>query len=120
MHDPRRLPRPQPACRMSPGQTLELVGESGQSLRIGVKTEIGLYLCRQLGEDARFFDQQFTIDRSGGAWLVVPNASARNQTLLNGQAVNSTVALKDGDVLAVGNAARVAKLPMLVRIQGKS
>jgi len=62
---------------------------------------------------------QFIVDRNGaGQWLVHPNLEAKNETMLNGEAVTAPTTIKNGDLLGVGRAAKgIVKLPLLVRIE---
>jgi hypothetical protein len=112
-------PTPPAKSRPSPLTRLELVSESGKSLNFGVRTEVGKHLCRPLGEDARFFAvEQFVVERTDdGTWLVSPDATATNQTILNGKALTAPEKLNEGDELGVGNEAKgIVKLPLSVRI----
>ncbi|MBN2584456.1 MAG: protein kinase [Planctomycetes bacterium] len=99
--------------------SLELVGPSGQRLSMRIRTDVGRNLCKPLGEDSVFWDTlQFTVDRKDGQWVVIPNAAATNETLLNGKAVAAESALKNGDTLAVGREAKgIAKLPLTVHLE---
>jgi hypothetical protein len=107
-------PPPEPEVRR-----IELVGESGHRIGIGVRTEVGKHLCKPFGDDARFFDTlQFVLDRGAdGEWAVEPNRDATNETMLNGKAITERAPLSDGDILAVGREAKgITKLPLTVRI----
>ena len=54
--------------------------------------------------------------RPGGAWQLVPRPGTTNETLLNGVAVIGPRPLHEGDVIAVGRAAKgIAKLPLTAR-----
>jgi hypothetical protein len=97
---------------------LQLVGEGGRALEIGVRTEVGKHLARQFGSDAEFFDaRQFVLERlPDGRWQVAPLPGAVNETLVNGEALAAPRALREGDVLAVGRQAKgIVKLPLTVR-----
>jgi hypothetical protein len=99
-------------------ERVQLVGDGGRTLHIGVRTEVGKHLARQFGGDAEFWDaRQFVIERlADGRWQVAPLPDAVNETLLNGEALAAPRPLRDGDVLAVGRAAKgIAKLPLTVR-----
>jgi serine/threonine protein kinase len=117
---PTEAPPPLPIEPEPPSvPKLELVSESGVRKGFGVRTEVGKYLCRAFGEEAKFFDNvQFVLDRGpDGQWVVEPNQDAKNQTMLNGKAVVEPTPLGDGDVLAVGREAKgITKLPLTVRI----
>jgi hypothetical protein len=97
---------------------IQLVGESGHVLTLGVRTPLGKNLVRQFGEDANVWDsEQLVMERGAdGAWQVVPGASTTNETLLNGAAITTPQVVSAGDVIAVGRAAKgIAKLPLTVR-----
>ena len=97
---------------------VQLVGESGHALTIGVRTPLGKHIVRQFGEDANVWDsEQLVVERGGdGAWQVVPGAATTNETLLNGMAITTPQQLQAGDVIAVGREAKgIAKLPLIVR-----
>jgi hypothetical protein len=97
---------------------IQLTGESGQSISVGVRTPLGKHMVRQFGEDSNVWDtEQCTLERGAdGAWQVVPQAGTTNETLLNGEAVTEPRPLREGDVIAVGRAAKgIAKLPLTVR-----
>ena len=96
---------------------LQLVGESGNALALGVRTEMGKYLARQFGSDAEFLDTtQFVLERrADGRWQVAPAGPTANETLLNGEVLVTPQPLSEGDVLAVGRKAKgIVKLPLTV------
>jgi hypothetical protein len=97
---------------------IQLTGESGQSISVGVRTPLGKHMVRQFGEDSNVWDtEQCTLERGAdGAWQVVPAAGTTNETLVNGEPVTGPRPLREGDVLAVGRAEKgIAKLPLTVR-----
>jgi serine/threonine protein kinase len=97
---------------------IQLVGETGQAMTVGVRTPLGKHIVRQFGEDFNVWDaEQMVLERGpDGTWMLVPNAGTTNDTMLNGEAVTSPRPLGDGDVIAVGRAAKgIAKLPLTVR-----
>ena len=97
---------------------IQLTGESGQPLNIGVRTPLGKHICRQFGPDSSFWDtEQCVLEKApDGTWQVIPRTGTTNETLLNGVAITSAQALHEGDVIAVGREAKgVAKLPLTVR-----
>jgi serine/threonine protein kinase len=114
---------PRPAARASSGapltsERIQLVGESGHAIAIGVRTPLGKHMVRQFGEDAAVWDaEQATVERGqDGVWQVVPRPGTTNETLLNGAAITSPRPLRDGDVIAVGRAAKgIEKLPLTAR-----
>ncbi|HEU4455630.1 MAG TPA: FHA domain-containing protein, partial [Longimicrobium sp.] len=99
-------------------ERIALVGESGQSMTVGVKTPVGKHIVRQFGEDSNVWDtEQLTLERGAdGTWQVVPAAGTTNETLVNGAPVTAPQPLNAGDVIAVGRAEKgIAKLPLTVR-----
>jgi serine/threonine protein kinase len=116
---PTRPAAPTPAAPSAGGAALRterirLVGETGHAITLGVRTHI----VRQFGEDANVWDsEQCTIERGpDGAWQVVPRPGTTNETLLNGAAITAPRPLHEGDVIAVGRAAKgIAKLPLTAR-----
>ncbi len=113
-----------PAAGAASGEPLrtdriQLAGESGQTISVGVRTPLGKHMVRQFGEDSNVWDtEQCTLERGAdGAWQVVPQAGTTNETLVNGEAVTEPRPLREGDVLAVGRAAKgISKLPLTVRV----
>jgi eukaryotic-like serine/threonine-protein kinase len=96
---------------------VQVVGDGGRSLHIGVRTELGKHLVRQFGSDAEFWDvRQCVLERrSDRRWQIVPLADAANETLLNGERIAAPQVLHEGDVIAVGReAAGIVKLPLTV------
>ena len=93
-------------------------GDSGKNIVMHMKTVIGRVVCRQFGEDSQFWsDPQFTLERVGEEWMVIPSTDAKNESMLNGKAITSNQTLKDGDELAVGRESKgVIKLPLRVKI----
>lgn len=99
-------------------ERIRLVGESGHAISVGVRTPLGKHIVRQFGEDANVWDtEQCTVERGqDGAWQLVPRPGTTNETLLNGRAVTEARPLREGDVIAVGRAAKgIAKLPLTAR-----
>ena len=97
---------------------IQLVAEGGQALQLGVRTELGKHVVRQLGAEAEFWDSpQCTLERQpDGRWRVTPAPGTANETLLNGEVLTGPQPLADGDVLAVGRKAKgIVKLPLRVR-----
>lgn len=100
---------------------VELAADSGKVLICGIRTDVGKHVCMGLGEDAKYLHdtKQFTLvpDESSGAWMLEPNAAAKNQTMVNGKAVTSPIKLGVGDVVGVGNEAKgIVKLPLTIRM----
>lgn len=99
-------------------ERIQLVGEAGRSMSLGVRTPLGKHAVRQFGDDFTYWDtEQCTLERRGdGVWQLVPRAGTTNETLLNGRALTAAEPLHAGDVLAVGREAKgIAKLPLTVR-----
>jgi len=97
---------------------VQLVGDGGRALAIGVRTVVGKHLVRQFGADAEFWDaEQCIIDRlPDRRWQLTPGAGTANETLLNGDVLTAPRPLRDGDVIAVGRKAKgIVKLPLTVR-----
>jgi hypothetical protein len=106
-----------------PGQPLvtdgiELLAADGRALHIGVRTELGKALVRQLGADGEFWDdRQCVLERQAGRqWVVSPVAGTTNETLVNGKTLRSPYPLRQGDLIAVGRQDKgVIKLPLTAR-----
>ncbi|HEX8363292.1 MAG TPA: FHA domain-containing protein, partial [Longimicrobium sp.] len=114
---PRTLPADPPGSALT-SERIHLVAESGQAMTVGVRTPLGKHIVRQFGEDSNVWDtEQFTLERGpDGAWQIVPAAGTTNETLVNGQPVTAPQPLHDGDVIAVGRAAKgIVKLPLTAR-----
>ncbi len=97
---------------------IQLVGESGHAMSLGVRTPLGKHIVRQFGDDANVWDtEQLVIERGAdGTWQVIPEAGTTNETLLNGAAINGPQPLNEGDVIAVGRAEKgISRLPLTVR-----
>ena len=96
---------------------VQLIGNGGRALQVGVRTEVGKHLVRQFGSDAEFWDaHQCVLERRPDRrWQIVPVAGAANETLLNGELLIAPQVLYEGDVIAVGRkAAGIVKLPLTV------
>ena len=97
---------------------IQLVAAGGQSLPVGIRTEIGKAVLRRFGADAEFWDdRQCTVERRpDGQWIVTPAPGTVNETLLNGAPLTAPRPLNDGDVLAAGRSAKgISKLPLTAR-----
>src|SRR4029453_12194826 len=80
-----------PAAAAVAGPTLtsnriQLVTSGGQSLPVGIRTEIGKAVLRRFGVEAEFWDDKQCIveRRPDGQWIVTPSPGTVNETLLNG------------------------------------
>jgi hypothetical protein len=99
-------------------ERIQLVGESGHVMSLGVRTPLGKHIVRQFGEDFAVWDsEQCVVERGAdGVWQVTPVIPTTNETLVNGEAVTAPRPLNDGDVIAVGRAAKgIARLPLTAR-----
>lgn len=97
---------------------LVLLAEDGRALQIGVRTELGKALMRQLGPDGEFWDNRQCVveQQAGRQWFVSPLPDTTNETLVNGRTLTGPRALRDGDLIAVGRMAKgVMKLPLTAR-----
>ncbi|HEY8359936.1 MAG TPA: protein kinase [Ramlibacter sp.] len=94
---------------------LELRAGDGRVLRLKIRTTLGKAVLRSLGTEAEFWDdRQCVLERNDrGEWVLVPNSSAVNETLVNGNAVAAPQILREADVIAVGRQSKgIAKLPL--------
>jgi serine/threonine protein kinase len=99
---------------------LELRHESGKALRFSINTKVGNSFYKAFGDDSQFVDpHQFTVEKEASdKWSLIPNLNAKNETLLNGKAVQTATALKDGDTIGIGKEAKkVTKLPLTVSLK---
>ncbi len=97
---------------------IRLVAADGRALQIGVRTELGKALVRQLGPDGEFWDNhQCVLERHASKqWVVSPLPGTTNETLVNGQTLTGPRLLRDGDLIAVGRMAKgLLKLPLAAR-----
>jgi hypothetical protein len=111
-------PRAAPAGEPLRAERIRLVGASGHAMTVGVRTALGKHMVRQFGEDFAVWDtEQCVLERTpDGAWQVAPSPGTTNETLLNGAALTAPATLREGDVIAVGRAAKgIARLPLTVR-----
>jgi hypothetical protein len=94
------------------------VATGGQSLPIGIRTELGKAVLRRFGPDAEFWDdKQCVVERRpDGQWIVSPTPGTVNETLLNGAPLTAPRPLNEGDVLAAGRSVKgISKLPLTAR-----
>jgi serine/threonine protein kinase len=111
--------KPAPVGSTLKSDRIRLVAPGGESLRIGVRTEIGKAVLRQFGADAEFWDaKQCTVERrADGQWIVTPAPGTVNETLINGAPLTTPRALSEGDVLAAGRSAKgISKLPLTAHV----
>ena len=112
------VPVKRPVGDLILSDSIELTGADGRSLRVGVRTELGKALIRQLGPDGDFWDTvQCVVERRAGrSWVISPVNGTTNETLVNGEILGSTRALCNGDLIAVGRQAKgIVKMPLTVR-----
>lgn len=98
---------------------IRLVASGGETLNIGLRTEMGKAVLRRFGADSEFWDdKQCTVERRpDGQWIVTPAPGTVNETLVNGTPLTAPRALSDGDVLAAGRSAKgISKLPLTARV----
>lgn len=97
---------------------LVLVSDSGATLDIGIRTDVGTHILRKMGDDSRFVDKkQFTLEKRSDGWTIIPNTSAKNETILNGKAITEDTVLASDDVIGIGRESKgIVKLPMKVQI----
>lgn len=95
---------------------LVLAGDNGRELVFTITGLVGKAMVAPFGDDAKFVDAaQFRVERSVDGWRICHCAEAANETLVNGAAVSEPVLLRNGDIVAVGRAAKgVQRLPMRV------
>ena len=97
---------------------IELLAPDGRALQIGVRTELGRALVRQLGPDGEFWDnRQCVLARQADRqWVVSPVEGTTNETLVNGKTLRGPHPLRQGDLIAVGRQEKgVIKLPLTAR-----
>lgn len=98
-------------------ERIRLTGEAGGALTLGVRTVLGKHIIRQFGADHNVWDaEQCVIERGeDGVWQISPREGTTNETLVNSEALTGPRPLHEGDVIAVGRAAKgIARLPLTV------
>ena len=98
-------------------QKLTLLGEGGRSTDLRMRTRMNKHNLTQFGPDSQFADSEFQYELTpeGEGWCVVPNAHAKNETLLNGHSLNDKATLSNGDQISIGREAKgVSKLELKV------
>lgn len=82
---------------------IKLINSAGRQLTCNVTSSIGKHLLRQLGEEAKYAeDHQFTLERRGFDWWLVPQSGTPNYTLHNGEPALIPVKLKSSDRIELG------------------
>ena len=97
---------------------LTLVGDVG-SFTTSTSFIIDQVLLRRVSSQAKFADgsNQFTVERSGGNWVVIANLAATNLTTVNGRALDaSPMQISSGDVINLKGRAS-GKLAMSLRVE---
>ena len=85
-------------------KVLKLVNGTGAPLEISITTPVGKPLLRGFGSDSEYADgEQFVLETRDGGWFIVPTATAKNHTLLNGSRLDTAIQLQDGDTIALGS-----------------
>jgi len=112
-------PPPPPPAPKAVASRVVLVAEGGDELAVGVSMPLGKDALKALGSDAGFCDhEQFTLQRQGTDWEIIPNLKATNETLLNGVKMTEPRLLSQGDVIAVGRESKgIEKLPLTVEFR---
>ena len=74
-----------------------------RNLNFNIKTQLGRsYLQSVIGEEAKFFsDVQFELNKSNQGWILTPNNSAVNKTVVNDKIVNSATLLHVNDIIGI-------------------
>ena len=107
-------PKPKTHIRQS---ELTLLGEGGHSIGLRIRTKMNRHNLKQFGPDSQFTDSEFQYELmpEEKSWCVVPNARAKNETLLNGHCLNDKATLSNGDQISIGREAKgVSKLELKV------
>ena len=117
---PPKPPVSPPAALVPPKrlESLELCNDTGETLKVTIRTPVGKLLVNKFGPDAQFYDNiQYTLEPRDGKWMLCTNAKAQNETLINGVTAAGEIELKEGQILGVGREAKgVVKLPLKVHI----
>lgn len=109
-------PKPKTHIRQS---ELTLLGEGGRSIRLRMRTRMNRHNLKQFGPDSQFANSEFQYELmpEEGGWCVVPNAHAKNETLLNGHCLNDKATLSSDDKISIGREATgVSKLELQVQV----
>lgn len=125
--EPSPTPAPTPTPTPTPTQKqankpskIELYFEDEKVAGCGIDTVFGHAHFRAVHEDAQFIaKKQFTLykDSGSGSWAIAHVPEATNETVINGESLQSPVFLQDGMTISVGNTSKgVEKFPMTVRI----
>lgn len=113
------MSRESQASTPRPTGPLTLTGADGRSVLISEDTVLNRATVSMYGDESRFWDPriQCRLLRRPNGWSVVPNPSARNMTLVNGEAIFAERALQENDTLSVGNPVKGQhKLPLTIAV----
>jgi hypothetical protein len=100
---PSPIPRPASAPA-SPATAALSLSNGSEALTFNITTSLGKQLLRQFGDEARFADNhQFTIERRGIEWWLVPVSGTTNYTVLNGKPALTPAKLAVGDRIEIGS-----------------
>lgn len=81
---------------------LQLSPSGGNPIVMGIGTQVGKYILKFPGGE--FYGvNQFKTEKDVNYWYIVPSPGNPNVTFLNNKPLNAKTAVKDGDVVAVGN-----------------
>ena len=96
--EPTAPPTAQPTANMR----LQLSPSGGSPIIMGIGTQVGKYILKFPGGE--FYGvNQFKTEKDVNYWYIVPSPGNPNITFLNNKPLNAKTAVKDGDVVAVGN-----------------
>lgn len=110
-------------CGEGFGRPLHLRSEHGRRLRLSIDLRANQHWAtRMLGEDGRLWDRgwQMAFVKREERWLVVPNPRAVNDSILNGERIESEAELRLGDIVGVGRASKAILRTPLTVIPGSS
>jgi eukaryotic-like serine/threonine-protein kinase len=114
----RDLEEPPPEVAPPAVGSLRLSNNAGVSIVFNITNSVGKHLLGQFTRDARFADDhQFTLERRGLEWWLVPRSQTTNYTMLNNEPAATSCRLKSGDEIAIGGRTSGRKvLPLIVRL----
>ena len=112
-------PGPCEICGFSLSRTLLLLKEDGSKAReMNTAKKFDMHWARPVfGDESKYWDRrhQYTIQPDGSNWILTPNPSSQNHTLVNGVAIADSCVLQQDDRISVGNAdGTVLKTTLLV------
>ncbi len=92
--------------------------DAGESVTFAIGFQLNRSWAQSVfGDDARYWDvdNQMRVERRDDGWYVVPNASAGNETLVDGVCITAPTRLEPGSVVAVGRESKgIQKTRMIV------